>query len=392
MNDGHDKRTYFAPAERASSESLLDSIDHVAHSQMVTALLRSSTAMLCVLNEHRQILTLNAAYLDTLQVDNADDVLGLRPGEAIDCTHSREHPAGCGTGPHCRTCGAAIAIVAAQRTGKAVQRECVLTARDRKGRVRDLSFLVRASPCNEAKHSLLVLSLMDNSAQKLHASLERAILHDLSNIVGALSATAELLKMGDVTETVQLTNDVCDLTQRLTRELLLHKLLMSEQPNDYRQNWQQASLSRTVAFIQRLFANHPVATSKQLVIETRLEIDVIQTDASLLERVLTNMLINAFEASSNGQVVKLTLTSNSEHVLFSVWNASFMDENVASRVFQRYYSTKKGLGRGQGTYAMRLIGEQLLGGHLDFSTSSHAGTTFTLDLPTNAKPNARRSH
>jgi len=377
--------TFFAPSERASRESLHESIDRVAQSEVVSALLRSSTSMMCILNEHRQILALNAAYLDGLKADNADDILGLRPGEAIHCARSDEHPGGCGTGPHCRSCGAAIAIVAAQGTGKPVQRECLLSARDHKGHSQDYSFLVRASPCIEARENLLVLSLSDVSSQKLHAGLERAFLHDLSNVVVALNATAELLKLATPAEANVLIDDLGELTQRLTRELLVQKLLLAEDPRHYRQNWQKVRIDDTLRLIERLFSNHPAASSKRLVVELRLQTNEISTDASLLERVLTNMATNALEASSLGQVVKLTAVSNQTDVTFSVWNSAFMDETVASRVFQRFFTTKQGLGRGQGTYAMKLIGEGLLRGKVQLTTSREAGTTFSLTLPVDPK-------
>jgi len=210
-------------------------------------------------------------------------------------------------------------------------------------------------------------------------------LHDLSNVVVALNATAELLKLATPAEANVLIDDLGELTQRLTRELLVQKLLLAEDPRHYRQNWQKVRIDDTLRLIERLFSNHPAASSKRLVVELRLQTNEISTDASLLERVLTNMATNALEASSLGQVVKLTAVSNQTDVTFSVWNSAFMDETVASRVFQRFFTTKQGLGRGQGTYAMKLIGEGLLRGKVQLTTSREAGTTFSLTLPVDPK-------
>ena len=46
-----------------------------------------------------------------------------------------------------------------------------------------------------------------------------------------------------------------------------------------------------------------------------------------------------------------------------------------SRIFQRSFSTKGSPGRGLGTYAMKLFGESVLGGQVDFETGAE-GTTF----------------
>jgi sensor histidine kinase regulating citrate/malate metabolism len=68
-------------------------------------------------------------------------------------------------------------------------------------------------------------------------------------------------------------------------------------------------------------------------------------------------------------------------VVFSVWNAEVISPPIASRIFQRNFSTKEEPGRGLGTFSMKLIGEQLLGGRVYFESTSTSGTTFFLRLP-----------
>jgi sensor histidine kinase regulating citrate/malate metabolism len=51
------------------------------------------------------------------------------------------------------------------------------------------------------------------------------------------------------------------------------------------------------------------------------------------------------------------------------------------QLFQRSFSTKAATGRGVGTYSMRLLGEQYLGGRVEFTSREPDGTTFTLILP-----------
>ena len=89
--------THFAPAERASDERLQRDIEIVCQSPIIDALMGAVTGLLAVLNEQRQILAINDTLLETLGVADAGEVLGLRPGEAIDCVHARDLPGGCGT-------------------------------------------------------------------------------------------------------------------------------------------------------------------------------------------------------------------------------------------------------------------------------------------------------
>ncbi|MGD9188216.1 MAG: ATP-binding protein, partial [Desulfobacteraceae bacterium] len=74
----------------------------------------------------------------------------------------------------------------------------------------------------------------------------------------------------------------------------------------------------------------------------------------------------------------------------SVWNSQPIAPSITRRIFQRNFSTKNESGRGLGTYSMKLIGEQLLGGRVYFETSKQAGTSFFIELP--ARGPSRENH
>ena len=106
----------------------------------------------------------------------------------------------------------------------------------------------------------------------------------------------------------------------------------------------------------------------------------VRTDPSLLSRILTNMLKNAFEATEAGGEVRLAVDTENGSVSFNVWNRASMPESVALRIFQRHFSTRKGPGRGSGTYSMKFFGEDILRGKMDFTTTKDAGTLFKFTL------------
>ena len=93
------------------------------------------------------------------------------------------------------------------------------------------------------------------------------------------------------------------------------------------------------------------------------------------------MVINALEATPAGGTVRVMAEQDGARVRFSVWNPGYIPETVARRIFQRNFSTKGKLGRGLGTYAMKLLGETLLGGTVSFQTSPEQGTRFSCELP-----------
>jgi signal transduction histidine kinase len=93
------------------------------------------------------------------------------------------------------------------------------------------------------------------------------------------------------------------------------------------------------------------------------------------------MLKNALEASPDGAVVTVGVRQHGEaEIALSVHNQSFMDSTVRLQVFKRYFSTKAE-GRGLGTWGMKLLAEEYLGGRVSFTTDVEAGTTFILALP-----------
>jgi signal transduction histidine kinase len=107
----------------------------------------------------------------------------------------------------------------------------------------------------------------------------------------------------------------------------------------------------------------------------------IKSDYSLLLRVLMNLLINALEASVAGEQVTCSIEKSETEIIFNLKNHAFINPDIQRRIFQQYFSTKMGNGRGFGTFGTKLICEKFLHGTVDFSTSESAGTHFRVKIP-----------
>jgi len=94
------------------------------------------------------------------------------------------------------------------------------------------------------------------------------------------------------------------------------------------------------------------------------------------------MTKNAIEASPPEAVVRLGCEPDGNDLEFWVHSQSCMPEQVQRQIFQRSFSTK-GLGRGLGTYSIKLLGERYLKGRVSFTSSSEQGTTFRFRCPRN---------
>jgi len=371
--------TYFAPAARVSGEQLHQEILW-AKNPVIDSLLDSVSGLLAVLNPQRQILAVNAALLESLGVQDAADVLGLRPGEAIQCIHARELPGGCGTSRFCSTCQAAIAIVTSLATKEPVDRECAIRVQ-RNGRPADLYFQVRCAPLVYEEQRFLLLFLRDITAEQQRAALERVFFHDVGNLLGALTFKSLLLAQ-EATEPRmrELSSRIGRLASRLAKEVEVQRALSLE-PRVCQLTFQEFPLDRVVDEIRETFANHPVAEDKSLDIITAAVDLRLRTALALLHRILMNMLVNAFEATEKGGHVRFWIEAADDGVTFCVWNRQAIPPEVAQRLFQRNFTTKPGRGRGLGTYAMRLLGETYLQGRVGFTTTEADGTVFRFWLP-----------
>ena len=369
--------TYFAPPERVSDEELATEIDIVNKNPVMSGLLHSISGLLAILDEHRQIVALNDSFLQMLGIDDPANALGLRHGEALQCIHADDEPAGCGTTKFCSSCGAAIAIVSSLEQNKPIERICALSA-NRGDKKIDLALLVKAHPVNIDKRRFLLIFLQDITQQQQRAALERTFFHDVNNMLSMLLGASELLVEEDPSE---LAKTIHQASIRLHKEIAIQRCLSQSETCNYQPMRHEITTEQIFADLQSFFVNHPVARKKTIEFQKSYPKISINTDISLVSRVLCNMTINALEATEENGIVKIWFEHEGNLLSFFVWNAQEIPQEITNRIFQRNFSTKEQAGRGIGTFSMKLFGEEILGGQVSFSTSKKDGTTFKFTYP-----------
>jgi hypothetical protein len=371
--------THFAPAERATPAQLLREIDQVAASPIVDAMLRLGGGLIAVLNAQRQILAVNTALLESLGCSNASETLGLRPGEALHCVNAGLEEGGCGTSEMCSTCGAAIAIVASLATDKVVDRTCALEAQ-RDGVNADIFLRVRAAPIDADGTKLILLWLQDITLLQQWAVAEKIFIHDVSNVIMALTGECAEMAAAAAGDLIPVAQEALRMSNRLAAEIAMQRSLFRSGVANFQTSRQPVTGARLLRDLDATFARHPAADGKRLVVAEAPENRAIETDATIVLRVLGNMVTNALEATESGGEVRVDLDTGPGRFVFDVWNDAEIPAAVQRRIFQRNFSTKGNLSRGIGTYSMKLFGERVLGGQVSF-TSGATGTTFRLSLP-----------
>ncbi len=366
--------TMFAPPERAPGAEITTMVAQVAAVPLVARLLDSVHDGILILNRQRQIVLANQRALAMMQVSDVKPVLGLRPGEALHCAHAQTGPAGCGTSEFCRTCGAVKAILASQSGAPDVQ-ECRVSRAN--GEALDLR--VRATPCCFAELKLTIFAMLDISDEKRRKALERIFFHDILNTASGLRGLAELLQDADAEEAGQYKEVIFALARMIVEEINSQRTLTAAENNELTVAPGPVQAQELLQNLVTLYAHHDVAQGRRVRLAADTAAVELRTDRALLQRVVSNMIKNAVEASQPGEMVTAGCARLADAVEFWVHNPGEMPREVQLQVFQRSFSTK-GAGRGLGTYGIKLLTERYLLGRAMFTTGPD-GTVFRVRLP-----------
>jgi len=366
----------FLPAERLSASQVRAQADEIGANPVLTAMLDTAPSIIALLNPQRQIVFCNDACVRAGGLSGKEDALGMRFGELLGCVHAYETPGGCGTSESCRYCGAAHAIVIAKK-GSPHSGECLMHC-EHEGLHTSTEYAVEVRPLPQLGAGWQSCSLTDISDEKRRQALEHTFFHDIMNRASAVEGVSEVL--ADTETSVRDRDEFIGMlsfsSRALVEEIRSQRTLLAAEKNELaveRADCNSRDLLVRAAAVCRPFG---LAEDKHVAILPDAVSVRFSTDATLLGRVLINMLKNALEASKPGSVITATCSSPlPNRVRFSVHNETAMPDNVRAHVFQRSFSTR-GPGRGLGTYSIKLLTEVYLGGHAWFESAAGLGTTF----------------
>ncbi len=375
-----EQTTYFAPAGRASGETLDTERRAVAQAAFIDALMQAMPDFVMVLNEQRQIVAINQRIMQAFGVVDPADLIGKRPGEALDCIHAAEGPDGCGTGKSCAVCGAVLAILESQESGQQACGECRVVLCKDGGTALDLEAV--ATPLDVAGLPMTVFALRDISSDKRRQVLERVFFHDVINTAGGIRGVASLLHEdphlpADKQETYK--EWLVDLSDNLVEEITHQRRLLAAERGQYLVHRQKTELPELLKDIFHLYEHHSRVPGRILKLEAVPDF-AFETDQPIMRRIVGNMVLNALEATPGGGTVQMRALVEDGKVRIEVENSGEMPQEIQRSLFKRSFSTKGDSGRGLGTYSMKLFGERYLGGTVGFD-SREGRTIFYIELP-----------
>lgn len=375
---GEDRTTFFASPERASTDEITAQCRRVASDPIIAQLLDSFPESAVILNRHRQIIAVNDKLAALLR-RSREEIIGLRPGEALNCIHSGEEPAGCGTTRFCRFCGAAEALVQHQSTGTPTVEECRILSRENQD-ILGLNFRISATRLVVEGEEFTVFAVRDIGDEKRRQMLEQIFFHDLLNVANVLRGIVEMWPDLDGEEAAATSRLASRLTRQLVEEIEFQRNLWAAERGDLEVCITDLDAQEVLNNVCDLCGQQSTDEGKAIVVAPLSGHSQFRSDERLLLRVLGNLVKNAIEASLRGQVVTICF-QNDGVPTFQVHNETAMSEEIQAQLFQRSFSTKGQSGRGLGTYSVKLLTERYLAGTVEFVSTPETGTLFTVKLP-----------
>ncbi|MGJ5818859.1 sensor histidine kinase [Paludibaculum fermentans] len=377
--------THYLPSERLPRSVVLQQLTTALDQGVLLKLVNLTTEPLAILNPQRQLVYCNEACWRMAGLTSLDEAIGLRPGDLLHCVNVKRNPGGCGTSDNCKFCDLAKALVNGQE-GQATAGRCLIECGDSTSAV-DAEYRVQVMPLPEAGPGWVCYLMTDISQESKRRALERTFFHDIMNRAFAVEGVAGALAEDSLPQPdrEEFTSMLGLSVRGLVEEIKSQRVLLAAESGELAVHPIPIDTLEVLRDAVRTCAAFWVEENARVEIELGSQAVEFESDPALLGRVLLNLLKNAIESSGPGQSVIAGCRREGEEVHFSVHNQGAMTPAVAGRVFQRSFSTK-GSSRGLGTYSVRLLTENYLGGQVSFHSDPVSGTTFLLRLPILARP------
>jgi signal transduction histidine kinase len=364
--------------------SYISEFEQIDTSGAIDEILKALPSIVLLLNLNCQIVYCNKNYFEEVGKNSTHQILGLKPGELLGCIQVQKGME-CGTSNSCRVCGLVNAVHDSQKDSTKILRNAKITALNNKGKNINIDLRITASPFDFNSITYTLVTINNISRESRIKSLERIFLHDLYDKVSSLKFLLETIvnKVSNSQSHEKLKHSKF-LSSEIVEEIDAYRSVLDAEKGDLEINNEKLNSYDATWNAVNNISYHTVAHGKSIeVLEDTERVD-FECDAKVLGRILVNMLKNALEETPSGGTVKVSCQKEGDNLTFWVHNRKEMSDEAKSNVFRHQFSTK-GSFRGLGTYSMRLLGEEYLGGEVYFKSNKKQGTTFYFSLPAVAR-------
>jgi PAS domain S-box-containing protein len=133
---------------------------------LLTAIYRNAPLVMMVVDGERHVRQING-FATRFAGRPAEEMLGLRGGEALRCIHALDDPRGCGFGEYCQQCVIRNTVLSTLETGEThLQVEAPYYFNNGDNEVREMTLLCSSTPLRMEEQSLALVTLMDITDRK----------------------------------------------------------------------------------------------------------------------------------------------------------------------------------------------------------------------------------
>ena len=251
-----------------------------------------------------------------------------------------------------------------------------------------VTFVVDVTDIASAQENLRLTNALLSGKLEAQEIAQNLMVHDLRNPINNIISISEmLLKRDQSSENSRWIELIHQLAQRLERQVRSTADLAKMEAGKY--------TPKTVCFDVLTLIHQVIRAASSDAARKGLKIKVIhqgqpleeqnstlllEADQFYIEQMITNLLVNAIEASPPEKELSIDITTESS-LRIRMTNAGTIPREIRGHLFDKNVTQGKREGQGLGTHIARLIAQQH-GGDIAFETSDERNqTTFTITLP-----------
>jgi signal transduction histidine kinase len=211
------------------------------------------------------------------------------------------------------------------------------------------------------------------------------LVHEIRNPLSTLNLTLQLMEEEWEGERGPRAGRTIDRIQSLRREVLRLEEILDDfmrYAGIRRLDLGDADLNRVIEETTTFFAPECARAKVDVAFYPDLRLPLVRLDERLVKQALLNLMLNAVQAmegKSQAQLIVRTRLDGDAARVDVIDTGTGIPEGIRERVWEVYFSGKKG-GTGLGLPTARRIAEEH-GGTLTFETEVGKGTDFVLRLP-----------
>jgi CheY-like chemotaxis protein len=223
--------------------------------------------------------------------------------------------------------------------------------------------------------------LIERKLSEMRADIERIARHDLKTPLNAIINYPIIIREDPLTDLqAELLADIEMAGQTMLDLINMSLDLYKMEQGKYKLNPVPVNI---LSVIDNILRNNMFIESKKRDVVMRINGQpvsnhefIVMGEELLFYSLFSNLITNAFEASSRTQSIRIEL-NNIDELSISIHNQSVVPVEIRDTFFDKYVTHGKKNGTGLGTYSAKLITDTL-GGRIFLKTSDETGTEIRI--------------